>query len=909
MPIKSTGTLSFSNISTELGISLSNVVSLSQFQKATRFRNISSPSAIVTMSNFYSQTADASSFYRIVPQGVARSVFYETTSNHHILGSNRTTTTSYVNNTITQCNILFSNIDQNVQGYVGFSDIRATPSNWLRHSLSIIRQTDLTSNNYDFAWQFVRSFDVANNSMYIFNAYNQPTITTGVGGYYLGYSNDNRLLISADVNYITKWMVYPLNVQQLNIKPMAYLYSILSVTAQDLVGQYVNTNPVLRWGKLIQTTASSAPIFYVSNGFLNRPYVNFDTISKTMTLNISMNARFVNTTINNFLGVSSSTGFSYFILCNITGITNSHRLLNTYINNANDNLVWQRNGSEEKTSYVALNINNNLACSATVLNSLQQNVWRVYGVRYRQSDGLLTVNTIGKYAPNYFSTVVSSATAYIYSPSNTTNITMPAGTIIMRNSPMNVDSFHLLDNYIDDTSTWQIMNAMITAGNIPSTPSITSTSFEYTLNTTSNDQAYIGNTGKELIPTIGTFSYALGGLENGSNALNLSANGTNGNNYPSVAAYVGVTTGALLYNNTFSIWVKQTSAMTVGNGYIITARQLTTTTASCYVTPSNLVLELQGSGPALLTSNVSLVGTWNHVAFTIANSNYLAMYLNGKRIASSNITFDYSTVLTGSIQRINLSQAYNNTNSNIGGFPGYMAYFKVHPFVLTDAQVAQLYYSTKVYIPNLVFAESFGDVNIPTIDDLATNALTNSNATIARTPDRGCVLRVNTGAYMLASSFDIPTNYTKMAWVYHIGNTGGARNIISSAPSSSTARHYLYFQDGTSMNITAGHSSTTSILTYVSDPTPLLPNTWTHFALTYDNASTTMRLYRNGSNVSSATNAALAWSGGNGRLGIGTYINTNNFNGYIDNVNIYSRALTAWEVNYIYDYELNNPRL
>src|SRR5262245_30746986 len=73
----------------------------------------------------------------------------------------------------------------------------------------------------------------------------------------------------------------------------------------------------------------------------------------------------------------------------------------------------------------------------------------------------------------------------------------------------------------------------------------------------------------------------------------------------------------------------------------------------------------------------------------------------------------------------------------------------------------------------------------------------------------------------------------------------------------------------------------------------LTANTWTHLAATYDR--TTIRLYVNGVQVASAAQTA-AISTSNAALTIGANTYGEYFNGLVDEVRIYNRALTAAEI-------------
>src|ERR1044072_1527783 len=71
------------------------------------------------------------------------------------------------------------------------------------------------------------------------------------------------------------------------------------------------------------------------------------------------------------------------------------------------------------------------------------------------------------------------------------------------------------------------------------------------------------------------------------------------------------------------------------------------------------------------------------------------------------------------------------------------------------------------------------------------------------------------------------SSYTKEAWIY-ITTTGGSRNIVSSANAP------FWINAG---QLSAGHGGNYS---QVVDPTTLTINKWTHVAVTYDAATTTM---------------------------------------------------------------------
>ena len=87
----------------------------------------------------------------------------------------------------------------------------------------------------------------------------------------------------------------------------------------------------------------------------------------------------------------------------------------------------------------------------------------------------------------------------------------------------------------------------------------------------------------------------------------------------------------------------------------------------------------------------------------------------------------------------------------------------------------------------------------------------------------------------------------------------------------------------------------------VCQPSPLPINTWTHLALTYNGS--TLTLYRNGVAVANS-NVSGTLSPTTLNLQIGGSQFGEYFKGLIDEVRIYNRALTATEIQAIYQQDL-----
>jgi lysophospholipase L1-like esterase len=141
-------------------------------------------------------------------------------------------------------------------------------------------------------------------------------------------------------------------------------------------------------------------------------------------------------------------------------------------------------------------------------------------------------------------------------------------------------------------------------------------------------------------------------------------------------------------------------------------------------------------------------------------------------------------------------------------------------------------------------------------------------------------------------NFPTSSSYTKTAWVYRTSSGGGGVNSIISGDASSGG-HTLRVSN--SNQLSAGHNGNWNA---VEDSEALTSETWYFVAVTYDAASDTMTLYKNGTGVDTATvsddvtdatiyiGASVADSGG--------------WQGTIDDVRIYSYALSPEQIESLY---------
>jgi hypothetical protein len=138
----------------------------------------------------------------------------------------------------------------------------------------------------------------------------------------------------------------------------------------------------------------------------------------------------------------------------------------------------------------------------------------------------------------------------------------------------------------------------------------------------------------------------------------------------------------------------------------------------------------------------------------------------------------------------------------------------------------------------------------------------------------------------------MPTGaYTKTAWV-KASSVAGGTNILSSKTSNN---HAFWIDNNSGGKLAAGHNPYTQVIDSALFPL----NSWQHVAVTYDGSSV-MRLYRNGVEVNNAS--GIPAISGVGTAEIGAFQNGNLWNGLIDDVRVYNRALSPSEVSRLYDW-------
>jgi hypothetical protein len=158
-----------------------------------------------------------------------------------------------------------------------------------------------------------------------------------------------------------------------------------------------------------------------------------------------------------------------------------------------------------------------------------------------------------------------------------------------------------------------------------------------------------------------------------------------------------------------------------------------------------------------------------------------------------------------------------------------------------------------------------------------------------------------------ASLNSMTTSITVASWVYRASNQPGFVSLVSREVNATYNEHYYLGLEGGSyrwfVNTSNGYSDTS-----IGGPAPL--GQWVHVAGTYDGAS--VKFYVNGA-LQSTTSHTGTFSSDTTGITIGASHNDQlhqpeePFNGALDEVTIYSRALTAQEVQQLYQGTSGTP--
>jgi hypothetical protein len=147
------------------------------------------------------------------------------------------------------------------------------------------------------------------------------------------------------------------------------------------------------------------------------------------------------------------------------------------------------------------------------------------------------------------------------------------------------------------------------------------------------------------------------------------------------------------------------------------------------------------------------------------------------------------------------------------------------------------------------------------------------------------------------------TSYTVAAWVKIAATDAGNYTVLSQDGVNASGFILKYFPGSTRWQIVLPNTDSVGGSVSVTSTRPAALGQWTHLAAVYDDPNDQVRLYIGGALVGTATQT-VDWAAtgsfivGASRWGAGT--RTNYFNGSIDDVRTFRRALNATEVAQVY---------
>jgi len=144
--------------------------------------------------------------------------------------------------------------------------------------------------------------------------------------------------------------------------------------------------------------------------------------------------------------------------------------------------------------------------------------------------------------------------------------------------------------------------------------------------------------------------------------------------------------------------------------------------------------------------------------------------------------------------------------------------------------------------------------------------------------------------------FPTLSSYTKTAWVYRTGS--GSNNILSG--DIAAGGHVLFASSSShASRVAAGQAGNWAI---VEDTDSLELDTWYFIAVTFDYATGEMVLYRDGAEVDRATAALTHRDVTDATADVGSFMNSSQWVGTIDDARIYGIALTGEQILAMYTH-------
>jgi len=148
-----------------------------------------------------------------------------------------------------------------------------------------------------------------------------------------------------------------------------------------------------------------------------------------------------------------------------------------------------------------------------------------------------------------------------------------------------------------------------------------------------------------------------------------------------------------------------------------------------------------------------------------------------------------------------------------------------------------------------------------------------------------------------SSDLNMPQSFTFAAWVY-ARTLGDEKTIFSKVQFGAWKANYLIRIQGSQFTDYCEYTSSN-----YQEPSffPMPQNEWVHIAVVADRSTNTFRGYKNGQLISTVPRVNSDFGVTNNDLYIGNRFDTKPFNGLIDEVALFNRALNNTEIQEIYD--------
>ena len=287
------------------------------------------------------------------------------------------------------------------------------------------------------------------------------------------------------------------------------------------------------------------------------------------------------------------------------------------------------------------------------------------------------------------------------------------------------------------------------------------------------------------------------------------------------------------------------------------------------------------------------LNSWNHVVITKTSVGVWTVYVN--KTAGTPVTNNV-TLTSGTTYR--LGQSYDASYPEY--YKGYIQQFLIYDDVLTQTEVNTLY--------------DLGRTSTsPSTSGLVSQYNLTSNANDSQGSNNGTAsgIKLGTGAYSLDGNdyvevnglktiFNGATKLSIAGWIYPRDNVDETLLGQWNGSGNSDKVMDLHINGSNKLELSLRDGSTNYITT---SSTSINENEWQHVAMTYDGATTTVKLYINGTlDVEDTSNPSSLHTGTGSPALFGIYgdKSSNGFDGNLDDWGCWSRVITATEIETLY---------